>query len=92
MTSPRLFAGCNLICTSLHLAFNRLFEKHVPAGKQPYIHHLTIQVDNCVSENKNHILLGYLGSLVGRGIIGSVSIQFMPVGHTHIKIDQAFSR
>ncbi|CAM9910886.1 unnamed protein product, partial [Ascophyllum nodosum] len=27
-----------------------------------------------------------------RRIIGSVSVQFMPVGHTHIKIDQAFSR
>eukprot|EP00904_Undaria_pinnatifida_P007792 jgi/Undpi1/4142/HiC_scaffold_16.g07509.m1 len=50
------------------------------------------RVDNCVSENKNQILLGYLGSLVGRGIIGSACIQFKPVGYTHIKIDQIFSR
>ncbi|CAM9391774.1 unnamed protein product, partial [Hapterophycus canaliculatus] len=92
LTPQNLDGGCNLICTSLHHTFNRLFEKHVPAGKQPFIHHLTIQVDNCVSENKNHILLGYLGSLVGRKIIGSVSVHFMPVGHAHIKIDQAFSR
>ena len=86
------FAGCNLICTALHKTFHRLFEEHVPEGEQPHIDHLTTQVDNCVSENKNNILLGYLGSLVGRGIIGSVTVQFMPVGHTHIKIDQAFSR
>ena len=90
MFSTRMNAGCNLICIALHHTFNRLFEEHVPAGTQPFIDHVTCQVDNCGSENKNHILIGYLGSLVGRRIIGSVSIQFMPVGHTHIKIDQAF--
>ena len=28
-----------------------------------------MQVDNWVGENKNHILVGYLGSHLGRGII-----------------------
>ncbi|CAN0292175.1 unnamed protein product [Ascophyllum nodosum] len=92
LTPQNLGGGCNLICTALHHTFNRLFEEHVPAGTQPFIDHVTCQVDICGSENKNHILIGYLGSLVGRRIIGSVSVQFMPVGHTHIKIDQAFSR
>lgn len=85
-------AGCNLICTALHRVLHRLFKMHVPVGARPHIEHFTIQVDNCVSENKNHILLGYLGSLVVQGIIGEVEVQFMPVGHTHIKIDQVFSR
>ena len=80
MFSTRMNAGCNRICTALHHTFNRLFGDHVPAGTQPFIGHVTCQVDNYGSENKNHILIGYLGSLVGRGIIGSVSIQFMPVG------------
>ena len=75
MFSTRMNAGCNLICTALHHTFNRLFEEHVPAGTQPFIDHVTCQVDNCGSENKNHILIGYLGSLVGRRIIGSVSVQ-----------------
>ncbi|CAN0333815.1 unnamed protein product [Pylaiella littoralis] len=43
-------------------------------------------------ENKNYVLVGYLTSLVGRGVIGNVEIQFMPIGHTHILIDQVFSK
>lgn len=39
-----LNTGCNLICTALHHTFNRLFEKHVPAGTKPFIRRLTIQV------------------------------------------------
>jgi hypothetical protein len=45
-----------------------------------------------IGENKNHVLVGYLASLVGRGVVGNVEIQFMPVGHTHILIDQVFSK
>ena len=85
-------AGCNLVCTALQHTFARLFNLYVPAGERPFIQHLTIQLDNACSDNKNHLVLGYLGSLVARSIIGDVSVQFMPVGHTHIKIDQAFSR
>ena len=92
MFSTWMNAGGNPICTALLHTFNRLFEEHVPAGTQPFNDHVTCQVDNCGSENKTHILIGYLGSLVGRRIIGSVSVQFMPVGHTHIKIDQTFFR
>ena len=92
MFSTGMNAGGNLICTALHHTFDRLFEEHVPAGTQPFNDHVTCQVDNCGFENKTHILIGYLGSLVGRRIIGSVSVQFMPVGHAHIKIDQTFSR
>ena len=33
-----------------------------------------------------------MGSLVARGVVGRVEINFMLVGHTHIKIDQIFSR
>ena len=35
-----------------------------------------MQVDNCVGENKTHILVGYLGSHLGRGIICRVENQF----------------
>ncbi|CAN0102974.1 unnamed protein product, partial [Sphacelaria rigidula] len=53
---------------------------------------LYLQLDNCVGENKNHIVLGYLGCLVVRGKIGRVEINFMMVGYTHIIIDQVCSR
>ena len=51
-----------------------------------------MQLDNCVGENKNGIVIGYLASLVGRGIIDEVEVLFMPVGHTHVRIDPVFSR
>ncbi|CAM9751561.1 unnamed protein product, partial [Ascophyllum nodosum] len=56
-----------------------IFETHINDGGDAYIEELFLQVDNCVGENKNHILVGYLGSLVGRGIIGRVEINFMMV-------------
>ncbi|CAM9835172.1 unnamed protein product, partial [Choristocarpus tenellus] len=52
----------------------------------------TGQVDNCVSENKNNFFLRYTGLLVAASVIRVVEIHFMMVGHTHIKIDQIFSR
>ena len=41
-----------------------------------------MQVDNCVGKNKNHILVGYLGSHLDRGIICHVKIQFYNGGDT----------
>ena len=92
LRSARIITGCNHVCTAVHHALDRLFKLHVSAREQRFIRHLTIQVDNACSENKNHLVVAYLGSLIARSIICKVSLQFMPVGHTHIKIDQAFSR
>lgn len=45
-----------------------------------------------MGENENHILLGYLDSLVGRGVISRVEVNFMTVGpHPH-EIRPEFSR
>lgn len=57
-----------------------------------YIDKLMIQVDNCIGENKNNILMALLGALVHVGVVGSVEVNFMQVGHTHIQIAQIFSR
>lgn len=53
---------------------------------------LCIQMDNCTRENKNRYTLGYLESLVLWGVFEEVYASFLPVGHTHIDIDQVFSR
>lgn len=50
-----------------------------------------IQMDNTTSENKNNHIMGFFGALVDRGVMRSVTLCFMMVGHTHIKIDQVFS-
>lgn len=50
-----------------------------------------VQVDNTVAENKNNFFMATLGALVARGVVRTVIVYFMQVGHTHIKIDQTFS-
>lgn len=52
---------------------------------------LTVQLDNCVRENKNQFLLSYVDCLVLRGVFESVEVSFLPIGHTHTDIDQTFS-
>ena len=81
--------GSNLVRTAIHHALARIFETDVNSGGDAYIEELFVQVDNCVGENKNHILVGYLGSLVGRVIIVRLEINLMMMGHTHIKIDRS---
>ena len=53
---------------------------------------LYLQMDNCVRENKNKYVLGYLSWLVERGVFEEIELSFLPVGHTHEDIDQLFSR
>ena len=53
---------------------------------------LYLQMDNCVRENKNKFVIGYLSWLVQRGVFQEIQLSFLPVGHTHEDIDQMFSR
>lgn len=86
------YAGSNLVCTSIFLGLARLFRQQGKTGKECRIEELHVQVDNCVGENKNNFLIAFLSVLVAMGTIGVVEVHFMMVGHTHIKIDQVFSR
>eukprot|EP00903_Cladosiphon_okamuranus_P017943 g16510.t1 len=51
---------------------------------------LVVQLDNTVAENKNNILTGMAAALVDAGVIRTVTLVFMMVGHTHNEIDQVF--
>jgi hypothetical protein len=53
---------------------------------------LHLQLDNTSKENKNSTVLTYLAILVAQGVFDSVTVNFLPVGHTHEDIDQLFSR
>lgn len=50
-----------------------------------------LQLDNCSRENKNRFLMAYVESLVAWGMVEEVLVGFLPVGHSHEDIDQAFS-
>lgn len=49
-----------------------------------------IHVDNCVGQNKNNILMGYLAWRICQGKNKRIILSFMPVGHTKFACDWAF--
>ena len=51
-----------------------------------------VQLDNCIRENKNRYVMGYLEFLVASRVFESVEVGVLPVGHTHEDVDQAFSQ
>ena len=52
---------------------------------------LYLQVDGG-SENENRWVISYLSLLIDIGMFDLIQMSFLPVGHTHEDIDQAFSR
>ncbi|CAN0284914.1 unnamed protein product [Ectocarpus sp. 12 AP-2014] len=81
-----LGTGSNMVCTTLFTLFMELTLQW-----EHSLGDVFIQMDNTVSENKNNFIMGFLAALVGRGVMRSVTLCFMMVGHTHIQIDQVFS-
>eukprot|EP00873_Tetraselmis_striata_P018254 jgi/Tetstr1/438518/TSEL_002903.t1 len=57
--------------------------------KIPYI---IIQMDNTVRENKNRNVAALCNWLVSIGICDVIHLVFLPVGHTHERVDQIFNR
>ena len=78
--------GANHIVEVLHRFINKK-RSEGPLPKKLYI-----QLDNCSRENKNRYVLGYCEYLVAHSVFDSVEVGFLPVGHTHEDIDQAFSQ
>ncbi len=77
--------GANHIIEVIHrFLMVRSKEGHFPPK-------MFIQLDNCMRENKNRYLLSYFECLVQWNVFSEVEVGFLPVGHTHEDIDQAFS-
>ena len=79
-------SGANHVIEALHRVLGRTKSKR---GKLPPV--FFVQADNCTRENKNRYLLSYLELLVRKGVFEEVQLCFLPIGHTHADIDQAFS-
>ena len=78
--------GCNMTITVLNRVLTDCFNP--PDGQradQP--RHLWLQLDNCGGENKNHPVMAYCALLVAKGALDSVTVAFLPVGHTHEDVD-----
>jgi hypothetical protein len=78
LTSWCLYSTITLHCTWLHL------QQACPSV-------LHLQFDNCSCEKKNKYMLAYCHWLVFNKVFRSITISFLPVGHTHEDIDQMFS-
>ncbi len=77
--------GANHIIEALH---RYLMDRSVADSPPPRFY---IQVDNCTRENKNRYFFSYVESLIRWKIFKEIEVSFLPVGHTHEDIDQAFS-
>ena len=86
VSEPQVKHDSNLNLTCLHDTIMALLEQE---GELPRT--LYLQVDGG-SENKNQWMLSYLSLLVEVGLFDKIKMSFLPVGHTHEDIDQAFSR
>jgi hypothetical protein len=49
---------------------------------------LYLQADNCIKDNKNKYVMGYIAHLVESNIFKKVKFNFLMKGHTHTDIDQ----
>lgn len=77
--------GSNHIVEAIH----RVVDEISKCGRLPRT--LFLQLDNCTRENKNKFLMAYIEFLVHKKAFDTVEVGFLPVGHTHTDIDQAFS-
>jgi hypothetical protein len=75
---------------TIHMIWDVINSVYKKKGYLPKV--LLLQLDNTTKQNKGQYLFGFLGLLVAMGIFKKVLLAFLPVGHTHEDIDQAFSR
>lgn len=73
--------GPNAVISMLH----HFFEVH--SCHEPVIH---LHADNCVGQNKNRFILGYLAWRVLTGLHHDITLSFMRVGHTRCFVDGNF--
>lgn len=78
--------GANHIVEVLHRFIN------AKRADGPLPRKFFVQLDNCTRENKNRFVMGYFEMLVAHSVFDSVEAGFLPVGHTHEDVDQAFSQ
>ena len=84
---PEIFPkGANLIISILWSYILSYLEENSRLPKKLYI-----QTDNAAKEGKNKYLISFLALLVKMGYFSEVYFSMLPVGHTHVDVDQMFS-
>ena len=73
--------GSNAVISMLH----HFFEVHSVHAPVCHLH-----ADNCVGQNKNRYVIGYLAWRVATGLHEEITLSFMRVGHTRCFVDGNF--
>lgn len=81
-------ASSNLTITTLVRTLVWL-QSHKGKRLPPVLH---LQLDNCVKENKCNDFYAFVCYLVQTKVFDEVYVSYCVVGHTHLDIDQVFSR
>ena len=76
--------GSNHIVEALH----RFIQDRSSSSSVPP--RLYIQLDNCTRENKNRYFFAYVECLISWKVFDEIEVGFLPIGHTHEDVDQAF--
>lgn len=76
----------NLIITAL---FHHIKGQAELQGRLPT--HCYLQADNAAAEGKNRWVLAFCFLLILWGLFETVTLSFLPPGHTHEDVDQDFS-
>ena len=84
--TDKFVKNSNLTITSVFLHIVQSFTQH---GTHPPV--LWLQADNASKENKNRWMIAFIVWLVEIGWFVEVMLSMLPVGHTHIDVDQMFS-
>ena len=87
---PQLAADSNMNITLLTHTLDLV--QHVLSSRGKRMpSHIVFQQDNTAREGRNQWVMQLAAALILKETFRSVTIQFLPVGHTHIDIDQRFS-
>ena len=90
ISEPQVPSDSNLNLTRIHSTLVKL-KRDAPAAGGVLPRKLYLQVDSG-SKNKNKWIISYLSLLIEIGMFDRIKMNFLPAGHTHEDIDQAFSR
>lgn len=80
--------GSNQTIDALSRGLFSLIEKREAQGLLNIPSELFVQLDNTTKDNKNRFFFAFCEYLVHIGLFARVTVNFLPVGHTHEDIDR----
>lgn len=84
--------GANQTIDALCRALFAVVDLRQSSGLNSLAPDLYIQLDNTSKDNKNRFFFAFCDYMVHTGLFDKVTVNFLPVGHTHEDIDRRFSR